>query len=157
MCLQNIQAMSARRYDLCAKLLQSSRGTAFVTTSKRFASHKKLLSDYFWQNGSHAKLQSLPNFLLRHSPAKRPEHLYVAVDSDAERIANVIKTKRNDNVPLIEMQPGPGILTEYLQSIDERTLVLCEDDVDFAAKMLVRDFTISLFINIFQSRFDRLF
>lgn len=63
--------------------------------------------------------------------------MYIDSDSEASRIADAIKSKRKQNVPLVEMRAGPGILTKYLTKLNAEQLLLYENDPAFVSNLRV--------------------
>lgn len=68
---------------------------------------------------------------------KAPEHFYIAHPNAAEIIANHLKTYCNDDRPFIEINPGPGILTEKLLKSKMKDIRLYEVNDQFVPYLKV--------------------
>lgn len=71
------------------------------------------LKNYFVSPEQRALLDSFPENLKRKKQ-KGPEHLYLADPETASTVAKHILLDYNGNVPIVEVNPGPGLLTKEL-------------------------------------------
>lgn len=107
----------------------------FSSTAKKIPLR---LVKYFAEMDCAQNLELFPGDSLRRNPTDDPEHRqYVAVDSEAIKIADAIESRRKANVPLLELRPGPGILTKQLAKLKTESLLLFEGDSDFASLLKV--------------------
>lgn len=126
------------RCGACTKFSNFHKNASRIV---RLASNVKHVSSqvvkYFEESGCSQNLQLFPTQLLRLTIGKDSQKPYIAIDSEAIRIADAIKSKRKSDVPLIEVLPGPGILTKYLAGSQTGTLLLYEDDPEFVSILKV--------------------
>lgn len=97
----------------------------------------KRLTNYYSKFQCEQNLRLFPDDLLRITYRSVPKNQYIAVDSEAIKIADAIKSKQIPNVPLLEVYPGPGILTKYLAKLNVQTLFLYENQSYFLAALKV--------------------
>lgn len=122
----------------CIKFANITKSpTRIVDFVSNFSNAPKLVRDYFDEVKCKENLRLFPREILRRSRRKNPEELYAAVDSEAIRIADAIESKRNRNVPLLEVNPGPGVLTKYIHNSEAETRLLLENRPDFILQLKV--------------------
>lgn len=61
----------------------------------------------------------------------------MATDSVASIIADILKKDLKPNKPIIEINPGPGLLTKHLINETENTLMLYEPNEAFYSELSV--------------------
>lgn len=137
--LLTICAMLSVRFGVCTKfssIYKKSSRICYFSSSEWNVSPN--VSNYFSEFQCTENLRLFPADLLRPSTAKEPPKPYLAIDSEAIKIADAINSRRKPNVPLLEVHPGPGILTKYLEKLDANTpLLLYEDHPDFVSTLKV--------------------
>lgn len=122
------------RCGLGTKFSKIHKFSNILPSGSRAASSR---SKYFEELKCEENLKQFPDNVLRTTMEKNP-NLYVAIDSEAVKIADAIKSKRKENVPLVEVHPGPGILTKYLKNLNAKPLLLYEDNAYFVDILKVR-------------------
>lgn len=120
----------------------SKRISHFSSSTKNRPS---TVSNYLKESVGRQNLERLPAKLKRPVVQKENTKLYIASDSEASRIADAIKSKRKQNVPLLEVRPGPGILTNYLTKLNADPLLLYENDPEFVSDLRVGPVIIRLY------------
>lgn len=120
------------RCGACTKFSNFHKNASRIV---RFSSNVRhvstLVAKYFEESGCSQNLQLFSATFLRPTYAKEPKKPYIAIDGEAIRIADAIKSKRKSDVPLIEVLPGPGILTKYLEGSQTGPLLLYENNLNF--------------------------
>lgn len=71
------------------------------------------LKSYFVSPEQKLLLDLFPDKLKRKKQ-KGPEHLYLSDPATASTVAKHILTDYNGNIPIVEVNPGPGLLTKVL-------------------------------------------
>lgn len=131
-------AMFTTRAGACNKYLKiykfSQRIAYFSSSAKN---GQTTLSEYLEETGCKPNLKRLPAKLKRSIVKSDDTKLYIGSDTEASRIADAIKCKRKENVPLMEMRPGPGILTNYLIKLKAEPLLLYENDPNYVSDLRV--------------------
>ncbi|XP_053670181.1 dimethyladenosine transferase 2, mitochondrial [Anopheles nili] len=96
----------------------------------------KEINEYFQiENGMDTSvLKKFPSTVLRRC-SQITERFYVANRATAQRIAEVITQDLPADLPLLEVNPGPGLLTEQIIIRDVKHLRLYEADASFTSKL----------------------
>lgn len=89
------------------------------------------ITKYFGKFECEQNLKLFRSYYLRRSTKKLPQELYCGIDSEANKIAEAIGRHRNRNVPLIEVYPGPGVITKYLVNGNDGRLLLFDSNNNF--------------------------
>lgn len=92
---------------------------------------------YFTENNLQDVLSLFPNKLLTKKH-KIPEHFYIAHPEAATIVAKHLFASCNDDRPLIEVNPGSGILTEKLFKSHLKSVRLYEVNDEFMPRLKVR-------------------
>lgn len=108
------------------------------------------ISNYLEKSIGKQNLERLPAKLKHPIVQGSDTKLYIASDAEASRIADAIKSKRKQNVPLLEVLPGPGILTNYLTKLNAEPLLLYENDPAFVPNLMVGPLIIRLYPIYFE-------
>lgn len=96
----------------------------------------KEISAYFGSPGSENILQSFPEKLLKRK--KAPEGFYIATESAAKQIFDALKSyKLQPDKPIIEVNPGLGLLTKHLVNETGNDLILFEPIESFHSNISV--------------------
>lgn len=98
----------------------------------------KDLNKYYTDNGKANILPLFPEKLLKKK-IKTPDTFYIADPTAAKTIAKFVTKNHKSDVPLIEVNPGPGFLTKELLKSDVQNIKLYEHTEHFFADLLVSD------------------
>ncbi|XP_050069764.1 dimethyladenosine transferase 2, mitochondrial [Anopheles maculipalpis] len=126
--------------DAAALQLKPSRGRkpkAIITstTSAEHAIPKDILEHFQTAEGMDASvLKHFPSSILRKS-SLNTERFYIANRATAERIADIIAHDLPPDRPLLEINPGPGLLTKELLKRNITNLRLYETESAFEARL----------------------
>lgn len=117
--------------------VQASSEPLTVNKDSKIVTHKTAIKSYqtHYGNDELEPFSAVLNWRKEDSPV----HLRLAKQDVAEQIAREIRLHRKEHVPLLEINPGIGLLSKELVANGERKIRLIEQECSFADHMLVRD------------------
>lgn len=66
---------------------------------------------------------------------KRAKEVYIANEEAAQNIFKCLQSRRNQSVPFVEINPGPGLLTKHFLEFDKSELILYEANSHFLSRL----------------------
>ncbi|GAB0092805.1 rRNA adenine N(6)-methyltransferase [Sergentomyia squamirostris] len=86
--------------------------------------------EYFKSKHQSAQLEGFPSdYLIKKQ--QTPDHLYIVDESVAKTVAGIVCKNSQDDSPIVEINPGLGILTQELLKVSKQKIHLYEVDNEF--------------------------